>query len=341
MYHVTKLSIFIRTIVLLTGLLATTGAVAESLFFNGQCGTECHGVENIGGVSIEGVPIPPVKDISFVGILNAINTVPQHVTQRVTRAIPGTEADNPLSDKALAVIAGELAALNPCAPPQTLVNGVCTTPAPSCTAPQVLVNGVCTTPATSCTAPQVLVNGVCTTPEPSCTLPQTLVNGVCTTPAPSCTLPQTLVNGVCTTPAPPACDDSANTALCVNQAHQLGSLGSATAATAKADVYKVTCPKPAVAISANISGLTAEIPAKLSIQLSKGKAVSRAITDKANGDGIASKSARLAKGSGVYKVKINKTKAGVPGIVQYDATISCLAKNKAQVGANIVIKTNQ
>ena len=319
MYYATKLSIFIRTLVLLTGLLATTGAVAEALFFNGECGS-CHGLENIGGTINDGIVVaaPPVKDGSFVGIVNAIETVPAHSQQKLLRSLDGG-----LPDDRLQVMVAELAALNPCAPPQTLVNGVCTTPAPSCTAPQVLVNGVCTTPA------------------PTCTLPQTLVNGVCTTPAPTCTLPQTLVNGVCTTPAPPACDDSANTALCVNQAHQLGSLGSATAAAAKADVYKVTCPKPAVAISASISGLTAEIPAKLSIQLSKGKAVSRILTDNANGDGIASKSARLAKGSGVYRVKINKAKAGVPGIVQYDATISCLAKNKAQVGANIVIKKNQ
>ncbi len=70
-----------------------------------------------------------------------------------------------------------------CTPPQTLVNGVCTSPATVCTAPQTLVNGVCTSPTTRCTAPQTLVNGVCTSPTTSCTPPQTLVNGVCTTPS--------------------------------------------------------------------------------------------------------------------------------------------------------------
>lgn len=302
MYHTTKLSKFIKALVLLTSLLTTTGAVAEAFFFNSECGT-CHGLENIGG-TIDGngaVAVPPVKDGSLAGIINAINTVPEHEVQRI---IIATGAENPVTQH-LPDFVAELAALNPCAPPQTLVNGLCITPEPSCTAPQVLVNGVCTTPA------------------------------------PSCTLPQTLVNGVCTTPAPPACDDSANTALCVNQPHQFGSLGSAATATAKDDIYKVICPKPAVAIIASISGLTSEIPAKLSIQLSKGGAVSRAITDKTNGDGIASKSVKLAKGSGVYKVKINKAKAGVPGIVQYDAAISCLDKKKAQVGSNVVIRKNQ
>lgn len=281
MYHATKLSIFIKTLVLLTSLLSATGAVAEAFFFNSECGT-CHGLENI-GTNIEGVVIPPVRDGSLAGIINAINTVPEHEVQRI---IIATGAENPVTQH-LPDFVAELAALNPCAPPQTLVNGVCTTPAPSCT------------------------------------------------------LPQTLVNGVCTTPAPTACDDSANTALCVNQQHQFGSLGNAATATAKDDIYKVICPKPAVAIIASISGLTAEIPAKLSIQLSKGGAVSRAITDKTNGDGIASKSVKLAKGSGVYKVKINKAKAGVPGIVQYDAAISCLDKKKAQVGSNVVIRKNQ
>jgi hypothetical protein len=301
MYHAKKLFIFIKTLVLLTGLLTTTGAVAEAFFFNSECGT-CHGLENI-GTNVEGVVIPPVRDGSLAGIINAINTVPEHEVQRIIIAIG---AENPVTEH-LPDFVAELAALNP----------------PACTLPQTLVNGVCTTPA------------------PSCTLPQTLVNGVCTTPAPSCTLPQTLINGVCAIPPPPACDNSTNTPLCTNLLNQTGSLGSADTAAAKTDVYKVTCPKPAVAVIATISGLTAGIPAKLSIQLSKGGAVSRAIIDKANGDSIASKAARLAKGSGVYRVKINKTKAGVPGIVQYDATISCLAKNKAQVGANVVIQKNQ
>jgi hypothetical protein len=322
MYHAKKIPIFIKTLVLLTSLLTATAAVAEAFFFNSECGT-CHGLENIGG-TIDGlgaVAVPPVRDGSLAGIINAINTVPEHEVQRIIIAIG---ADNPVTQH-LPDFVAELAALNP----------------PACTLPQTLVNGVCTTPAPSCTLPQTLVNGVCTTPAPSCTLPQTLVNGVCTTPAPSCTLPQTLINGVCAIPPPPACDDSTNTPLCTNLLNQTGSLGSADTAAAKTDVYKVTCPKPAVAVIATISGLTAGIPAKLSIQLSKGGAVSRAIIDKANGDSIASKAARLAKGSGVYRVKINKAKAGVPGIVQYDATISCLAKNKAQVGANVVIQKNQ
>ncbi|MFA5778352.1 MAG: tail fiber domain-containing protein [Candidatus Paceibacterota bacterium] len=88
---------------------------------------------------------------------------------------------------------------------------------PTCTAPQTLVDNVCTDPAPetpTCTAPQTLVDNVCTDPTavdppvvepPVCTAPQTLVGNVCTDPtpvAPTCIDPQILVDNVCTDPAP-------------------------------------------------------------------------------------------------------------------------------------------
>ena len=269
MYNATKLPVFIKTIVLLTGLLAATGAVAATPIFDNTCATDCHGAGNT-GTNIEGVVTPPVQDGSLAGIKNSITPVPVlgHIFLQIQYDLGG------LTNEQLAAISAEL------------------------------------NPPSGCTPPQELVNGVCTTPVP--------------TP----------------TPTPTACDNSANTTLCINQQHQLGSLGSAETAAAKTDVYKVTCPKPAVAISVDVSGLTAENPAKISIQASKGGVISRAITDKTNGDGIASKSVKLAKGSGVYKVMVSKAK-GTPGIVQYDATINCLSKKQAQVGNNVVIKKNQ
>lgn len=118
-------------------------------------------------------------------------------------------------------------------------------------------------------------------------------------------------------------------------------MGSEDTLAAKADIYKVTCPKPAVAVRASISGLTAE-NARVSIQVSKGGVDTPVIVDVTPGDGIVSgRPAILAKGSGVYKVKVNKELSTVPGIVQYDATISCLAKNGAKVRGKIVIKKNQ
>jgi hypothetical protein len=263
MYHSTKLPLFIKSIVLLTGLLAATGAVAATPIFDNTCASDCHGAGNT-GTNIEGVVIPPVQDGSLAGIKNSITPVPVsgHIFLQIQYDLGG------LTNEQLAAISAEL------------------------------------------------------------------------NPPSGCTPPQTLVNGVCTIPTPTACDNSANTTLCINQQHQLGSLGSAGTTAAKADIYKVSCAKPAVAISVAVSGLTAENPAKISIQASKGGVISRAITDKTNGDGIASKSVKLAKGSGVYKVMVSKAK-GTPGIVQYDATINCLSKKQAQVGNNVVIKKNQ
>lgn len=163
-----------------------------------------------------------------------------------------------------------------------------------------------------------------------------------TTPAASCTPPQTLVDGICATPPPTACDDRANTALCVNQRHQTGGLGSEESADAKADIYKATCARSAVGVRASISGLTAENSARVSIQASKGGVEAPVIVDLTPGDGIVSgRSAKLTKGPGVYRVKIKKEKSKILGIVQYDATISCLAKTGVKVGGKIVIKKNQ
>jgi hypothetical protein len=274
MYNVTKLPKFIKAILLFTGLLATIVAMAAAPNFDANC-VRCHGDGNT-GANLDGVIIPPVRDGSFAGIKNSITPVP----------IPGPGEGHTLlktlydfgggiSDQTFVDIAAELATL---------------------------------------------------TSSP-CTQPQTLVNGVCTTPT--------------TTPIPAACDDIANRALCVNQLHQYGSLGSTATSVVKTDVYKVTCAKQAVAVSASVMGLTAENPAKLSVQVTKGSSVSRISTDKVNGDGIASKLTRLVKGSGAYTVKVIKEKSNLPGIVQYDAQISCLDKKKVQIDANVFIRKNQ
>jgi hypothetical protein len=298
MYQVTKVTIIIKIIVLLTGLLAATGVGAATPLFDSGCADNCHGVGNAGSTNPEtGFVTPPVQDTSFAGIKNSITPVPfpdpdlGHFTLNIIYNLPGTY----LTDEYIAAISAELNPPSGCVPPQELVNGVCAIP---------------TTP--SCAAPQVLVNGVCTNPTETPTSTST------------------------------ACDDRANTALCINQRHQTGSLGSEESADAKADIYKVICPKPAVALRASISGLTADNPARVSVQVSKGRVDTPVIVDATPGDGIISgRPALLAKGSGVYKVKINKEKTSVPGIVQYDATISCLAKNRAKLRSRIVIKKNQ
>ncbi len=279
MYSPKKLPKFSKAIMLLMGLLATTVAMSATPLFDSNCG-RCHGDGNT-GTNIEGVVIPPVRDISFAGIKNSITPVP----------VPGSAAapdqghgilktlydfGGGITDQTFVDIAAELATLTP----------------------------------------------------PACTPPQTLVNGVCTSPAP-------------TPPAPLVCDDSANTPLCLNLPNQTGSLGSADSLDARSDVYKISCSKPGAIVSATVSGLTAENPAKLSIQVSRGGDISPVRTDTAGGDGVPSKAARLTKGPGVYKVKITKSKSSVPGAVQYDAAISCLNKKKAVVGSDVLIKSNQ
>lgn len=294
MYHATKLPIVIKTIVLLTGLLAATGVGAATPLFDSNCADSCHGAGNT-GTNFEGVVIPPVQDRSVAGIRNSILTeplpVPEHFVTRITYDVGG------LSDQDFINIAAELNPPSGCVPPQELVNGVCAIPTtPSCTAPQVLVNGVCTNQTETPISTSI------------------------------------------------ACDDKANTAVCRNKQHQLGSLGSAETAAAKADIYKVTCPKPAVAIRASISGLTAQAdnPARLSIQVFKDGVYTPVIVDATPGDGIVSgRPANLAKGPGVYKVKVNKELSSVPGIVQYDAKISCLSKNNTKVVSKIIIMKNQ
>ncbi|ESS72942.1 hypothetical protein MGMO_41c00080 [Methyloglobulus morosus KoM1] len=281
MYHATKLPIVIKTIVLLTGLLAATEAMAATPLFDSNCATGCHGDGNT-GTNVEGVITPPVQDRSLTGIRNSIITeplpVPEHFATRLIYDFGG------YTDQFFVDIVAELNPPSGCIPPQELVNGICTIPT-----------------------------------------------------TPSCTAPLVLVNGICATPPPPECDDSANTALCVNQLHQFGSLGSAETA---ADIYKAICAKPAVAIRATISGLTADT--MVSVQVSKGGVSTPVIVDATPGDGIVSgRPAQLAKGPGVYKVKINKYNANVPGIVQYDAAISCLDKRSRRVGANVVIMRNQ
>jgi hypothetical protein len=298
MYHVTKLTIIIKTIVLLTGLLAATGVGAATPLFDSSCADNCHGVGNAGSTNPDtGVVTPPVQDTSFAGIKNSITPVPfpdpdlGHFILNLAYNLPATY----LTDEYIAAISAELNPPSGCMPPQELVNGICAIP---------------TTP--SCSAPQVLVNGVCTNPTETPTSTST------------------------------ACDDRANTALCINQRHQTGSLGSEETAAAKADIYKVTCARSAMTLRASISGLTADNPARVSIQVSKGSVDTPVIVDGTPGDGIVSgRPAKLTKGSGVYMVKIKKEKSDVPSIVQYDATISCLAKNGAKVGGKIVIKKNQ
>lgn len=83
--------------------------LAVSPKFNGQCADQCHGLENVGGATPEGVPAPsPVRDISQVGITNSITTVPQHEILRLLRELG---VGGGVTDNDLAVIAAELADL--------------------------------------------------------------------------------------------------------------------------------------------------------------------------------------------------------------------------------------
>jgi hypothetical protein len=159
-----------------------------------------------------------------------------------------------------------------------------------------------------------------------------------------------LINGTPTPPAPPtvppttpstSCDDKANAAVCANQAHQYGTVGSATSGKAKTDVYKVKCAKKTASLSASVMDMAPDNVSKISVQVSKGSSSSPLGTDKTDGDSTYSRKVKLAKGSGVYLVKVNKSKSATPGAELYDVEIMCKDAKRKQTVSTASIKQNQ
>jgi hypothetical protein len=251
--------------------------------------------------------------------------------------------------------------------------GVCVTPTPPpptptpCVLPKKVINGVCTTPPptpTPCALPKKVINGVCTTPPPTptpCVLPKKLVNGVCTTPSPTptpCALPKKVINGVCTTPpAPPTtCKDDddgdddgdkneheskSKSGKCEKKTTRAGSVGEVSTGNPKTDVYAVTCGKGTSYLSMSVKDLSPVIAPAVSIQAIKGRKSSALVSDPVDGDDNYSPSTKLAKGAGVYMMKVNKTESLEAGAEAYVAKVNCRSKKGAKIRTKMRVTQNQ
>lgn len=143
------------------------------------------------------------------------------------------------------------------------------------------------------------------------------------TPVPSaCNLPNQMIGGVCVLPI-------------------TGAVGKATSGKPRTDTYKVTCAKGTKYLSVSVKDLLPVNPSKISIQGSKSSSSSPLSTDKSDGDDTYSRSVKLAKGTGVYLVKVNKSKSSTPGAEAYDAQVYCKGVKGIDTGTKVVIKQNQ
>jgi hypothetical protein len=143
------------------------------------------------------------------------------------------------------------------------------------------------------------------------------------TPVPSaCNLPNQMIGGVCVLPV-------------------TGAVGKATSGKPRTDTYKVTCAKGTKYLSVSVKDLLPVNPSKISIQGSKSSSSSPLSTDKSDGDDTYSRSVKLAKGTGVYLVKVNKSKSSTPGAEAYDAQVYCKGVKGVDTGTKVVIRQNQ
>jgi hypothetical protein len=195
-----------------------------------------------------------------------------------------------------------------CTPPAVRDAATNTCKTPACPTGQVRnAAGVCvvTTPTpVVCTPPAVRDAATNTCSTPACPTGQVRnAAGVCvvTTPPPpsTCTPPKQVVKGVCTLPTPPAVTSVT------------GSLGKAKSGEASTDVYAVTCATKTTALAVSVKDLAPVLAPMISIQATQGTASSALSTDSVDGDANYSPATSLAKGAGVYLVKVNKSAAQI------------------------------
>ncbi len=121
-------------------------------------------------------------------------------------------------------------------------------------------------------------------------------------------------------------DPKSNT--CVLATTKNSSVGLASSGAGKTDVWTVNCPGASNSLSVAVKDLAPVKLPILSIQATKGTASSILSSDKKDGDALYSPLVKLAKGAGVYTVKVNKsaytgTAAANKGAELYTALFSC------------------
>jgi hypothetical protein len=90
-----------------------------------------------------------------------------------------------------------------------------------------------------------------------------------------------------------------------------GSLGKTGSGEASTDVYAVTCAPKTTALAVSVKDLAPVKAPMISIQATQGTSSSALSTDSVDGDANYSPTASLAKGAGVYLVKVNKSAAQI------------------------------
>lgn len=131
------------------------------------------------------------------------------------------------------------------------------------------------------------------------------------------------------------------TFLCEKKISQSGTVGSATSGAAKTDVYAVTCGTGTAYLNVSVIDLAPVKAPKVSIQATKGTASSPLSTDSVDGDAKYSPVVKLAKGAGIYTMKINKSVSTVKGAESYTAEFYCRDASGGQKSTTWKITQNQ
>jgi hypothetical protein len=102
-----------------------------------------------------------------------------------------------------------------------------------------------------------------------------------------------------------------------------GTVGLATSGAARTDVYTITCAAGTASLSVMVRDLAPVKAPLVSIQVTKGTATSALSADTVDADAKFSPLVKLAKGSGVYTMKVNKSTSSVKGAEVYLARFNC------------------
>lgn len=132
-----------------------------------------------------------------------------------------------------------------------------------------------------------------------------------------------------------------NAAINTCMATLSGTVGLATSGAAKTDVYTVTCATGTSDLAVSVIDLPAVKAPLVSIQVTKGVPSTGLSTDAKDGDANYSPLVKLAKGAGVYTMKVNKSASSVIGAEAYKAQFSCRNAKGVMTGTKWLIKQNQ
>jgi len=136
------------------------------------------------------------------------------------------------------------------------------------------------------------------------------------------------------------------TFLCTTAAAQPktvnGTVGLSTSGQARTDVYAVTCGAGTSYLAVSVSDLNPVKAPIVSIQTTFGAATSALSQDSKDGDNIFSPEVKLAKGQGVYGMRVNKSASTTVGAEAYTAKYACKTAAGAMTSTSSAsLKQNQ